>query len=159
MEQKIEEKRPRVKQETGVLVRVHSTDIPGNSTVYAGLTRIKGVSFSLSNAICKILKIDKKEKVGNLKKEDLGKISDEIKNPRVPNFLKNRQRDLDNGETVHLSTTDLDLRKEFDLKRLKKIKSYKGLRHSRGLPVRGQRTKSHFRKKGRNKAIGVKKKK
>mgnify|MGYP003994385531 CR=1 FL=1 len=41
---------------------------------------------------------------------------------------------------------DLKLRKEFDIKRLKKIKSYKGVRHNYNLPVRGQRTKANFRK-------------
>ena len=53
-------------------------------------------------------------------------------------------------------TNDLDIQKEFDIKRLKKIKSYRGLRHAQGLPVRGQRTRSHFRKKGG--AVSVRKK-
>jgi len=44
------------------------------------------------------------------------------------------------------------LQTEFDIKRLKKIKSYRGLRHVLGQPVRGQRTRGHFRK---NKAVGV----
>jgi small subunit ribosomal protein S13 len=39
------------------------------------------------------------------------------------------------------------LKKEFDIKRLKKIRSYRGLRHATGRPVRGQRTKGHFRSK------------
>ena len=84
----------------------------------------------------------------------------EIENPRIPDFMKNRRRDMDTGETKHLSTNNLDLRKEFDIKRLKKIRSYRGLRHAKGLPVRGQRTKSHFRTRGKkNKAVGVKIKK
>ena len=53
----------------------------------------------------------------------------------------------------------LKLRKEFDLKRLKKIKSYKGIRHSLGLPVRGQRTRSNARtKRGKRKTVGALKK-
>ena len=51
----------------------------------------------------------------------------------------------------------LELQKEFDIKRLKKIKSYRGLRHSTGQPVRGQRTKSHFRT-NRRKSSGINKK-
>ena len=47
----------------------------------------------------------------------------------------------------------MDLQNEFDIRRLKKIKSYKGIRHSLGQPVRGQRTKAHFRK---GRAVGVK---
>ena len=46
---------------------------------------------------------------------------------------------------MHLISTDLKLRKEFDIKFMKKIKSYKGMRHASGLPVRGQRTRAHFR--------------
>ena len=52
----------------------------------------------------------------------------------------------------------MDLKKDFDIKRLKKIKSYKGFRHSSKLPLRGQRTKGNFRK-NRAKSVGIKKKK
>ena len=51
----------------------------------------------------------------------------------------------------------LDLKKETDLKRLKKIKSYRGIRHAANLPLRGQRTKAHFRK-NKQKGVGIKKK-
>ena len=67
----------------------------------------------------------------------------------------NRRFDRDDGTNKHYFGTDLDLAKEFDIKRYKKIRSYKGLRHALGQPVRGQRTRSHFRRKG--KSIGVKK--
>ena len=60
--------------------------------------------------------------------------------------MKNRQKDFDNGEDVHLNGADLKLKKEFDIKRLRKIKSYRGIRHGAGLPTRGQRTKGNFRK-------------
>ena len=56
-----------------------------------------------------------------------------------------------------MTGTDLELQTEFDIKRMKKIKSYKGVRHSAGQPVRGQRTKSHFRK-NKAKSGGIKKK-
>lgn len=156
MPEEMKKKMEKTRQETQAIVRIHGTDIPGSKGVYVGLTRVKGISFAISNALCKILKIEKNKKVDSLSKEDIEKISNEIKNPKIPKFMMNRRNDLDTGEDKHLATTDLDLRKEFDIKRLKKIRSYKGLRHSRGLPVRGQRTRSHFRKKGRNKAIGVK---
>ncbi len=53
---------------------------------------------------------------------------------------------------------DLKLRKEFDLKRMKKIKSYKGVRHIVGLPVRGQRTKANFRRNRKPSVAAAKKK-
>ena len=78
-------------------------------------------------------------------------------NPDIPDYMKNRRLDRETGKTAHLYGTDLDIARDFDIKRLKKIKAYKGIRHAAGQPVRGQRTKSHFRK---NKivAIGGKKK-
>ena len=128
------------------LVRIMSKDIEGKMRVYAGLTKIKGVSWAFSNAVCKILKIDKRRKIGSLTDEEIQKISDFIKNPKLPDYILNRRRDADTGDEKHLTGTDLDLRKDFDIKKLKKIKSYRGLRHTAGLPLRGQKTKAHFRK-------------
>ena len=139
------------------MIRILSEDIEGGMTVYAGLTKIKGISWSLANAICKVLKIDKNRKVGSLTDAEVKKISDFIKNPQIPPFIFNRRFDFETGKDMHLTGTHLELQREFDIKRLKKIKSYKGIRHSAGLPVRGQRTKSHFRK-NKAKGAGIKKK-
>jgi len=124
--------------------------------VYAGLTKIKGVSWSLSNSICKVLKIDKNKKIGSLTEEEIKEISNFIKNPKVPGYLVNRRFDFTTGEDKHLSSSDLELQKEFDIKRLKKIKSYRGFRHMAGLPTRGQKTRSNFRPN--KKKAGIKKK-
>jgi small subunit ribosomal protein S13 len=56
---------------------------------------------------------------------------------------------------MHLITTELDLTIDNDLKRMKKVKSYKGVRHMLGQPVRGQRTKSNFRKNKGKVSLGV----
>ena len=88
--------------------------------------------------------------------QEIKKIAGFLKNLSLPSWLLNRKKDFHSGEDKHLVTTDLDLQKEFDIRRMKKIKSYKGIRHAQGLPVRGQRTKAHFRK---GKAIGVSKQK
>ena len=138
------------------VVRILQTDIDGNKAIYVGLTKIKGVSWSLAHAVCNKLSLDKNKKVASLTKEEIQKVEEFIKHPHLPVFLFNRRKDLDSGQDMHLLGSDLDLRKEFDIKRLKKIKSYKGLRHALGQPVRGQRTRSHFRQKG--KAVGVLKK-
>jgi small subunit ribosomal protein S13 len=139
------------------IVRILSTDIEGKMKIYAGLTNIKGISWAFSNAICKKLKIDKNRKMGSLNEEEVKKISEFIKNPTVPEFIINRRFDFETGENKHLTGSDLDLQKEFDIKKLKKMKSYKGLRHLSGQPVRGQRTKSHFRT-NRRKSSGINKK-
>ena len=154
MEQKIDQE----KLYSEKVVRILSEDIEGGMKIYPGLTKIKGVSWGLSNAICKILKIDKNRKIGSLTAEEIKTISEFIKKPKVPEYLLNRRDDFETGENKHLVGSDLDLTKEFDIKRLKKIKSYRGLRHLIGLPLRGQRTKSNFRF-NRRKGAGIKKKK
>ena len=140
------------------IVRILQTDIPGNKNLYAGLTRIKGVSWSISNAICKITGMDKNIKVESLSKEDISKIENILKEGKFPEFLENRRKDFETGESKHLLSSDLDLVKEFDVKRLKKIRSYRGLRHALNLPTRGQKTRSNFRK-NRKKGMGIKFKK
>ncbi len=143
-------------RETGKIIRIMQTDIPGEKQLYVGLAKIKGVSWSFSNALCNKLCLDKKRKIEALSSEEIQKIEEFIKNPSLPAFLLNRRKDFDTGKDLHLLGTDLELRKDFDIKRLKKIRSYRGLRHALGQPVRGQRTRSHFRQKG--KAVGVLKK-
>jgi len=145
------------KKEDERVVRILSKDIEGKFKVYPGLTKIKGISWGFSNAICKKLKIEKNRKIGSLSEEEVKKITEFTKNMDVPAFIVNRKSDPETGKNNHLIGSDLDLQKEFDIKKLKKIRSYKGIRHGANLPVRGQRTRSHFRK-NRGKGVGIKKK-
>jgi len=141
------------------LVRILQTDIPGNKKLLVGLTYIKGISWAISNAVCKSLQMNPDRKISNLSKEEIEQIEEFLKNPKLPKFLVNRRNDFKTGEDNHILTTQLDIVKEFDIRRLKKIRSYRGLRHALGQPTRGQKTRSHFRGKGKKKAIGVVKKK
>lgn len=138
------------------LVRILSKDIEGKMKIYVGLTKIKGISWTFSNAVCKALNLDKNKTIGALSEEEIQKITEFIKNPKLPNHILNRRKDIETGNEKHLTGTDLDLRKDFDIKKLKKIKSYRGLRHTVGLPSRGQRTKAHFRV-NRKRGSGIKK--
>jgi len=139
------------------IIRLMQTDIPGNKKVLVGLTYIKGISWTVSNAICKILKINENKKIVELNEDEINKITEFLKNPILPSFLLNRRKDFETGKDIHLITTKLDMQKEFDIRRLKKIRSYRGLRHALGQPTRGQRTRSHFRRGGKTRAVGVKK--
>jgi small subunit ribosomal protein S13 len=141
------------------IVRIASTDLEGSKPIIQTLTKIKGIGFSLANAICFVTKLDRNKKTGALQEPEIKKIEETIKEPTkhdIPSWMLNRQKDYDSGEDKHLVVSDLKLRKEFDIKRLRKIKSYRGFRHGANLPVRGQRTKSNFRK---GKSLGVKRKK
>ena len=128
------------------LVRIGGSDLSGRKGILVGLTKIKGISWSCGNALCKLLKINPTKKINDLEREEIDAIEGFISKPKLPNFLMNRRKDLDSGEDVHLNGADLKLREEFDIKRLKKIKSYRGSRHAANLPSRGQRTKSNFRR-------------
>ncbi len=144
-------------KEGDIIVRIMGHDIPGSKNIYTGLTRIKGISWSISNAVCYKLKFDKYKKISDLTKDEIKNIEEFMEKFEISNFLKNRRADHETGETSHYLGSDLDMKKEFDIKRLIKMKSYRGLRHSLKQPVRGQRTRSHFRKKGQ--AVGVKRRK
>ena len=140
------------------IVRVSGTDIDGSKRVTYGLTRIKGVGFSLANAIIRILDLKKDARMGELSESEIQKIEDAILDPLkygVPEWILNRRRDIRTGRTIHLIGSDLDLKIKEDIDEMKELKSWKGIRHSLGLKVRGQRTKTTGRKE---RAVGVKKK-
>ena len=139
------------------IVRIVNSDINGTTKLFFALTKIYGVSYNFSNAVCTYLNLDKLKPVGNLTEEEIKKIEDVVKNPlkhNFPTFMLNRRKDIETGEDKHLLGPDLKLRKDFDIKRMKNVRSYKGIRHALGLPVRGQSTRSHFHK---GKSLGVKK--
>ena len=143
------------------LVRIANSDLDGNKAISQALRKIKGVNFMFSNAACNTSGIDHTRKAGNLTDEEIKKLSDVIENPlkfNIPEWLINRRKDVVDGTSKHLLTGDLKFQQENDIKILRKIRCYRGVRHSYGLPVRGQRTKSNFRKNKGRVSLGVKKK-
>ncbi len=139
------------------VVRLVNADVFGNTSVYNSIRRVKGVGFNFANAICMVLKLEKSRKIGSLSDKEVKQIEDVIKNPhahKIPNWMMNRQKDPETGADLHLLSGDLTFSVQNDIKKMKMIKCYKGIRHSIGQPVRGQRTKSNFR---RGKTVGVKK--
>ncbi|MBI2659878.1 30S ribosomal protein S13 [Candidatus Woesearchaeota archaeon] len=148
------------KQELKYFVRIANTDLDGNKSVGQALIKIKGLSFMFSNAVLNIAGIEKMKKTGYLSDAEASKIDEIIKDPSkfgIPQWLFNRKKDPEDGADKHLVGTTLAFTHDNDIKMMKKIKSYKGIRHMLGLPVRGQRTKSNFRK-NKGKVLGVKRK-
>lgn len=136
------------KKDLKYIVRILNTDLDGKKSIYMALTKIKGVKFNLANAICKVMGLDPNEKIGAIDDASVKKIESFMKNEvaaSVPAWLLNRRKDIETGKDMHLFKTDLDYMKDNDIKLMMKTKSYKGLRHSWGLPVRGQRMQSNFR--------------
>ena len=140
------------------ITRIAETDLDGSLKVSYGISEIKGIGASMANAIAKIGGIDPDIRLGFLSDQDLEKLEDIIKNPskyNIPEWLFNRQKDFETGKNLHLIGSDLVLQTKSDIDSLKASKSWRGYRHSYGLKVRGQRTKTTGRK---GKAIGVRKK-
>jgi small subunit ribosomal protein S13 len=143
------------------IVRIANADLKGDKAIIVALTKIKGVGYMFSNVVCKTAQIDMMKKTGHLNDNEIQKLTDIIGNPekyKIPSWLYNRRKDYDTGLDKHLISSDLQFTKDNDIKRLQKIKSYRGLRHAVGLPLRGQRTRSNFRR-NKGKAVGVKRKK
>lgn len=116
------------------MARIGGVDIPNDKRVEIGLTYVYGVGRSRSNEILENAKINPDTRVKDLTEEELNKIRKELEK----------------------YTIEGDLRREvaLDIKRLKEIGCYRGLRHRRNLPVRGQRTKTNARtRKGPKKVV------
>ncbi|MGY5871644.1 MAG: 30S ribosomal protein S13 [Candidatus Thorarchaeota archaeon] len=146
-------------QEYKHIVRVASADIDGQESLLQGLTRIKGVGLRISKSIINTLELDPSARLGYITDDEISSIEKIIKDPvaaGLPDWYVNRPRDRMSGKMLHLTGSDLDFAHRNDIDRLRRIKSWRGTRHSLGLKVRGQ----HTRTTGRGgMAVGVSRKK
>lgn len=140
------------------LVRVMNTDLPGDQPVRLALTGIKGIGRRTANIVVEGSDIDPDTKIGYLSDEEIDTLNSTINNfeSQLPSWMLNRQKDPYSGENKHLLGQDIFMSLREDVNTLKKTRAYRGVRHERGLKVRGQRTKSTGRG---GSTIGVSKKK
>lgn len=123
------------------MARIAGTNVPNEKRAEIGLTYIFGIGLITSQKILADLKIDPDTRVKDLPETDLAKIREYID--------KNYQVEADLSRQISLN-----------IKRLKEIKSYRGVRHAANLPVRGQRTKTNARtKRGKRVTVGSGRKK
>jgi len=125
------------------IVRIAGTDIDGKLKASYGLAVIKGIGPNIANMILRKLGIDPGKRVGLLTEAEIKKIETAIENITalgLPSWVFNRRKDYSTGEDLHVIGADLILAAKQDIDREKKIKSWRGIRHSLGLKVRGQRT-------------------
>ena len=116
------------------MARVGGINIPDNKHIDISLTHIYGIGRKTAQIICDKLNIKYSKKVSELSEDQLDKIRDELKEMKIEG----------------------DLRREinFNIKRLMDLGCYRGVRHRRSLPLRGQRTKTNARtRKGPRKPI------
>jgi small subunit ribosomal protein S13 len=122
------------------MARIAGVDLPREKRVEIGLTYIYGIGRSSSNKLLKLANVNPDTRVRDLTDDEVAKIREAIENNQV---------------------VEGDLRREIalNIKRLTEIGCYRGIRHRRGLPVRGQRTKNNARtRKGPRRTVANKKK-
>ena len=122
------------------MARIAGVDLPRDKRVEIGLTYIYGIGRVSSNKILEKAKVNPDTRVRDLTDDEVKKLSEVIENEY---------------------TVEGDLRRQtaLDIKRLQEIGCYRGIRHRRNLPVRGQKTKTNARtRKGPKKTVGRKKK-
>ncbi|MFB4165906.1 30S ribosomal protein S13 [Alteribacillus sp. JSM 102045] len=121
------------------MARIAGIDIPRDKRIAISLTYVYGIGKSLALEILKDAGVDQNTRVRDLTEEELAQIRTAVEN--------------------HTVEGDLRREKSLNIKRLIEIGSYRGLRHRRGLPVRGQNTKNNSRtRKGPRRTVANKKK-
>ncbi len=121
------------------MARIKGVDIPNNKQVCIALTYIYGIGRNLALTVLKEANVDAAKKVSTLDNDELARIRDEV--------------------SKHLTEGDLRREVSMNIKNEMEINSYRGSRHKRGLPVRGQKTRSNARtRKGKGKVVANKKK-
>lgn len=123
------------------MARIAGVDIPREKRVEAALTYIYGIGFSTSRKILQQTGVSPDTRVRDLTEDEVTRLRDVI-------------------EKQHVVEGDLRRDVQASIKRLIDIGCYRGLRHRRGLPVRGQRTRTNARtRKGPRRTVGVRRKK
>lgn len=141
------------------ILRIHNTNVDGREKVIIALTAIRGIGRRMSTLICKKADINPSKRAGELTAEEINKVVAIAQTPtqfKIPTWFLNRQKDVKDGKCKHAAANALDAVWREDLERLKKMRLHRGLRHYRGLKVRGQHTKTTGR---HGRTVGVAKKK
>lgn len=121
------------------MARIAGVELQDKWRVEYALTNIRGIGMSLSKKILDELKLEKDKRISELTSDEIAKIAGKIEEYPTEGELARKVR--------------------ANISRLSTIGSYRGLRHTRGLPVRGQRTRSNARtKRGKRKTVGAFKK-
>ena len=144
-------------QEFRHIVRIAGRDLDGTKKIVPAVAELKGVGESYANGLVAILKFDSRQRLGQLTDKQLQQIETALKDgsgANLPAWLLNRRKDVDSGANIHRIGSDLDFMIKNDIEREKNVLSWKGIRHSLGLKVRGQRTRTTGRK---GRTVGVKK--
>jgi small subunit ribosomal protein S13 len=144
-----------VSREFNYIVRLHGSNLDGTKLLPYALCDLKGVGIRIARTIIKNLGLDPDLRLGALSEADVRRLEDILGDPAsrgLPNWMLNRRKDPQTGRDIHLLASDLTLSQKEDINLMRETRSWKGERHSQGLKVRGQRTKTTARK---GRSVGV----
>jgi len=138
------------------IVRILGKDLNGSLKLVQGLSKIRGIGPNLARYVINSLNIDNNIRIGAISDTQIEQIEEVLKSEslQLPAFLRNRQKDMVSGKDIHLTGADLDFSLKTDLDRERALQSWRGVRHSLGLKLRGQRTRCTGRS---GKTMGVSK--
>ena len=121
------------------MARIKNIELPSEKQIFVGLTAIYGIGNKLGKTICENAQVDPEKKVKDLTDEEIARLRKEVDN--------------------HVVEGDLRRNVQMSIKNKMEIGFYQGVRHKKGLPVRGQRTnRNAHTRKGRGKVVANKKK-
>lgn len=127
------------------IVRFMGTNLDGNRLLVHGLSGVRGIGRRFAQAMVKLSGADPKMRTGFLTEDLIQKLEDIAKNPlkyEIPAWMLNRRKDFRTGNDLHITSSDLAFIHKLDIDRMRRIKSWKGIRHALNLKVRGQRTRT-----------------
>jgi small subunit ribosomal protein S13 len=139
------------------LVRIAGRDLDGTKKLIVAISDLRGVGYNFASVVTSRIGLDPRARLGTLSEEQVREVEKAIQNATkssLPAWYYNRRNDPDTGETKQLLGSDLDFVIKGDVDDEKNIQSWKGIRHSLGLKVRGQRTRTTGRK---GRTVGVRK--
>ena len=129
------------------IVRVANTDLDGKYQVIPAIAQVRGLGIRTAAIVAERAGVNPYQKIGNLTDAEVVKVAEAVEGlqENLPAWMLNRRKDVETGEDAHIIGTDVEIKLRDDLNRLKKIRTYRGLRHESGQKVRGQRSKSNGR--------------
>lgn len=132
------------------MARLAGVELPRNRRIEIALTYIYGIGHFTAGKIIEFTEVDPATKAGELSEDDINRLRDALE--RMDEVMPQHDASFFNTKIEG----DLRRQREMDIRRLMDINCYRGLRHRRGVPVRGQRTSTNARtRKGKAKTIGV----
>jgi len=131
------------------IVRVAGKDVNGSLNMQRALSKVKGIGMNMSRALSLVIEeklaIPRSTEIGTLSEKQMEDVEAIIKEPAsagIPDFMLNRNKDMETGKTMHFVSNDLMFATRQDIARDVTLKDWRGHKHQYGQKVRGQRTRS-----------------